>query len=92
MGGKMEVVAYLNHADLLLEDEHGVAVVTAGHYVLSLGDRVMLKKVDPAEQHCQVEISFASAGFNSIHEDQFVVRFTGSRENLNNYLQQTTVH
>ena len=39
----MEVVGYLNHADLLLEDE-------------------------------------------------FFVRFAGSRENLSNYLQQTTVH
>ena len=32
----MEVVGYLNHADLLLEDENGVAVIGGGHYVLSL--------------------------------------------------------
>ena len=88
----MEVVGYLNHADLLLEDEHGVAVVTAGHYVLSLGDRVILKQIDPQQQHCQAEISFASAGFNNIHEDEFFIRFTGNRENLSHYLQQTTVH
>ena len=36
----MEVVGYLNHADLLLEDENGVAVIGGGHYVLSLGDHV----------------------------------------------------
>lgn len=88
----MEVVGYLNHADLLLEDEQGVAVVTAAHYVLSLGDRVVLKQLDELKRQCQAEISFASAGFNSIHEDEFFVRFAGSRENLSNYLQQTTVH
>ena len=88
----MEVVGYLNHADLLLEDENGVAVVTAGHYVLSLGDRVVFKQLDQHQQHCQAEILFASAGFSIIHEDEFLIRFAGSRENLNNYLQQTTVH
>ena len=92
MGGEMEVVGYLNHADLLLEDENGVAVVTAGHYVLSLGDRVVFKQLDQHQQHCQAEILFASAGFSSIHKDEFLIRFAGSRENLNNYLQQTTVH
>ena len=39
----MEVVGYLNHADLLLEDENGVAVIGGGHYVLSLGDHVYFK-------------------------------------------------
>ena len=36
----MEVVAYLHNADLLLEDEQGVAVIGGSYYVLSLGDRV----------------------------------------------------
>ena len=39
----MEVVAYMNNADLLLEDERGIAVINGSHYVLSLGDRVMIK-------------------------------------------------
>ncbi len=38
----MEVVAYLHIADLLLEDELGVAVIGGSHYVLSLGDPVYL--------------------------------------------------
>ena len=33
----MDVVGYLNHADLLLEDEQGVAIISGSHYVLSLG-------------------------------------------------------
>ena len=88
----MHVVGYLNHADLLLEDESLVAVVDSGHYVLSLGDRVMLKLIDAEKKRCRAEISFASAGFSSVHEDELCIRFIGNRENLANYLRQTTVH
>lgn len=40
----MDVVGYMHHADLLLEDEQGVAIIGGGNYVLSIGDRVYLKR------------------------------------------------
>ena len=41
----MEVVRYLHHSDLLLEDEHGVVIIGGSRYVLSIGDKVILKKM-----------------------------------------------
>ena len=41
----MQVVRYLHHSDLLLEDEHGVVIIAGSRYVLSVGDKVFLKKV-----------------------------------------------
>ena len=38
----MNVVGYLHHADLLLEDEQGMAIIGGGNYVLSVGDKVSL--------------------------------------------------
>ena len=39
----MQVVRYLHHSDLLLEDEHGVVIIAGSRYVLSVGDKVFLK-------------------------------------------------
>ena len=69
----MEVVAYLHSADLLLEDERGVAVIGGSHYVLSLGDRVYLRQqIDAPAKIYQVQISLTSADLfilkkNKIH-------------------------
>ncbi|EIM39871.1 hypothetical protein HADU_05210 [Acinetobacter sp. HA] len=41
----MNVVGYLHHADLLLEDEQGMAIIGGGNYVLSVGDKVSLKRI-----------------------------------------------
>ena len=88
----MDVVGYLNLADFLLENEHGVAVVGVGNYVLSLGDKVELKGTNPATQLQRVQISFASAAHQNLYEDELCLKFAGSREKLQEYLLQTTVH
>ena len=89
----MEVVAYLHNADLLLQDEQGVVVIKGSHYVLSLGDRVYIKKmIDPEAKIYQVQISFACSDHNMIHEDEIQVRFEGTNNALKQYLFQTTVH
>lgn len=88
----MDVVGYLNHADLLLESETGVAVVGMGNYVLSLGDKVELKSMNPDTNRYKVEISFASAAYQDLHQDELCLKFEGSREKLKEYLHQTTVH
>ena len=89
----MEVVAYLHNADLLLEDEQGVAIVGGSHYVLSLGDRVFLRQqIDEPAKIYQVQISFASSAHCMLHEDEIQLKFEGSREQLQHYLQATTVH
>ena len=41
----MEVVRYLHHSDLLLEDEEGVVIIGGSRYVLSVGDKVVLKNM-----------------------------------------------
>lgn len=89
----MKVVAYMNNADLLLEDEQGVAVINGSHYVLSLGDRVMIK--DVINEHAkiyQVQISFACAEHSMLHDDEILIRFEGTRDTLKEYLHKTTVH
>lgn len=48
----MQVVRYLHHSDLLLEDEHGVVIIAGSRYVLSVGDKVFLKKVLEQEKSC----------------------------------------
>lgn len=89
----MEVVAYVNNADLLLEDENQVAVVYGSHYVLSLGDRVFIKEIiDQHAQIYQVAISFQSADHQMMHDDQLCVRHLGDRHSLQTYIQRTTVH
>lgn len=88
----MDVVGYLGQTDLLLEDANGVVVVGTGHYVMSLGDRVMIKELDTTGQKCRVEIAFASALYQCVQEDELCLKFEGSREKLNEYLRQTTVH
>lgn len=89
----MEVVAYMNNADLLLEDEQGIAVINGSHYVLSLGDRVFIKEV--INEHAkiyQVQISFACAEHTMLHDDEILVRFEGDKATLQEYLNKTTVH
>jgi hypothetical protein len=89
----MEVVAYLNNSDLLLEDDNGIAVINGSHYVLSLGDRVYLTNI--VNEHAKIyhaKISFSCAQHSMMHEDEILVRFEGSRENLKDYLDRTTVH
>ena len=41
----MDVVKYLYHSDLLLEDEKGLAIIGGGRYVLSVGDKVVIKQI-----------------------------------------------
>lgn len=89
----MEVVAYMHNADLLLEDEQGIAVINGSHYVLSLGDRVMIQDIiDVHAKIYQVQISFACANHSMLHEDEILIRFEGPRDSLKNYLAKTTVH
>lgn len=89
----MEVVAYLHSADLLLEDERGVAVIGGSHYVLRLGDRVYLRQqMDAPAKIYQVQISLTSAEHCILHEDEIQLNFEGSREQLQHYLQAITVH
>ena len=87
----MQVTAYLQHDDVLLEDDSGVLVLGQGHYVLSLGDHIVLKQcLDPTQKRYQVEIRFASC--EQIHHDEMTLKFEGCREKLQHYLNHTTVH
>ncbi|OTG66066.1 hypothetical protein [Acinetobacter silvestris] len=89
----MEVVAYLHNADLLLEDERGVAVIGGSHYVLSLGDKVIIQQmIDEHTQLYQVQISFACAEHAMLHTDEIQMKFEGCREQFKQYQQNTTVH
>lgn len=89
----MEVVAYIHNSDLLLEDENGIAIINGSHYVLSLGDRVFIKEViDENAKIYQVHISFACAEHQMLHDDQIAMRFEGTRDNLQHYLNNRTVH
>ena len=89
----MEVVAYLHHKDLLLEDEQGIAVIHGNHYVLSLGDRVFIQQlIDPNTQLYQVQISFACSAHATLHDDELTLRFEGSKAHLQDYLNKTSVH
>ncbi|WP_130802608.1 hypothetical protein [Acinetobacter ihumii] len=89
----MKVVAYLHNADLLLEDTKGVAVIGGSRYVLSVGDKVYINEViDEKARLYEVSISFASADHAMLHEDEVQIKFEGSQEALNQYLQSSTVH
>lgn len=89
----MDVVGYMHHADLLLEDERGLAIIGGGNYVLSIGDKVYLKRqMDGHQLRYVVEISFASNGHQGLFEDQCQMKFSGNRAELNQYLHATTVH
>lgn len=90
---RMDVIGYMHHADLLLEDEQGVAIIGGGHYVLSIGDRVFIKhQVEGASAGYIVDISFASTQHQGLFEDQCELRFSGNRAELTQYLSATTVH
>ncbi|ATZ63509.1 MULTISPECIES: hypothetical protein [Acinetobacter] len=89
----MEVVAYLHNADLLLEDEQGVAVISGSHYVLSLGDQVFFQDlIDEQAKLYQVKISFACADHVMLHEDEVQMKFEGCRTEFQKYTNSTTVH
>ena len=89
----MEVVAYLHNADLLLEDEQGVAVISGSHYVLSLGDQVFFQDlIDEQAKLYQVKISFACADHVMLHEDEVQMTFEGCRTEFQKYTNSTTVH
>ena len=89
----MDVVKYLHHSDLLLQGEQGVAVIGSGHYVLSVGDKVHLKKMlDQNKGLYLVEISFASNQHTTCCEDECMLKFEGSSDAFNQYLSMTTVH
>ena len=89
----MEVVAYLHNADLLIEDEQGVAVISGSHYVLSLGDQVFIHEIiDEQAKLYQVKISFASVDHVMLHEDEVQMKFEGCRTQYQTYLNTTTVH
>ncbi|MEG0342508.1 hypothetical protein ACK2M2_08190 [Acinetobacter sp. TY1] len=89
----MKVVAYLHNADLLLEDEQGVAIVGGSHYVLSLGDQVVFQNViDEQAKLFQVNITFSCADHAMQHQDEIQIKFEGCRDQLKSYLAKTTVH
>ncbi|KAF1024383.1 hypothetical protein [Acinetobacter sp.] len=89
----MEVVAYLHNADLLLEDDQGVAVISGSHYVLSLGDQVFFQElIDEQAKLYQVKISFACADHVMLHEDEVQMKFEGCRTEFQKYTNSTTVH
>lgn len=89
----MDVVGYMNHADLLLEDEQGVVIIGRLNYVLSIGDKVYFKSnVKQGIQRCEVDISFASNQHCGLFEDQCQIKFSGNRTELNQYISLTTVH
>lgn len=89
----MEVVAYLNNADLLLEDETGCVVIGGSHYILTLGDRVFIQHpIDKDAKLYAVKISFVGAAHRMLHDDEIQIKFEGSKSALTGYLQQTTVH
>lgn len=89
----MEVIGYMHNADLLLEDEQGVAIIGGGNYVLSIGDKVILRqKLESESQRYLVDISFASNQHQSICQDEWYVKFTGDRAELQQYLTLNTVH
>ena len=89
----MEVVAYLHNADVLLEDEQGVAVISGSHYVLSLGDQVFLHEmIDQHTKLYQVKISFACTEHAMMHEDEVQMKFEGCRSEYQQYINNTTVH
>ena len=83
----MDVIAYIHNADLLLEEDETVAVIAGSHYVLSVGDRVYLQHViDIDAQIYQVQISFAGAQHQMLHDDEMQVKFKGHRDALQQYL------
>lgn len=87
----MEVIGYLNHADLLLKEADHVAVIGGGHYVLSLGDHVYLThEIDIGE--CEVELSFMHQAHGQRCIDQMTLKFKGNEQDLKRYLNTTTVH
>ena len=89
----MDVIGYMHHADLLLEDEQGVAIIGGGNYVLSIGDRVVLRqKLNAKNERYLVDISFASNQHQTTCQDEWCLRFTGDRAELQQYLSATTVH
>ena len=89
----MQVVAYLYHADLLLEDEQGVAVITGSHYVLSLGDKVIIQQlIDEQVGLYQVQISFACAEHAMLHQDHIQLKFEGCHEQFKVYQRTRLVH
>ncbi|OTG76502.1 hypothetical protein B9T26_01440 [Acinetobacter sp. ANC 4169] len=90
----MDVIGYLHHADLLLEDEQGMAIIGGGNYVLSVGDKVFLRRKIDGENNSRymVDISFASSNHNGLFEDQCSLKFVGNRTELQQYLSETTVH
>ena len=88
----MEVVAYLQHSDFLLEDEQGVAVIGGSHYVLSVGDQVVIKQKMQDENVYKVHIRFAYTRHQGLYEDEIELKFEGCRQDLIHYLQHKTVH
>ncbi|MGQ9373908.1 hypothetical protein ACUM6W_08765 [Acinetobacter tandoii] len=89
----MEVVGYLNQADLLLQDKTNCMIISGSHYVLSLGDRVYIQhSIDTDLKLYAVKISFASAQHMMLHEDEIQIKFEGDELGLAEYLKDTTVH
>jgi hypothetical protein len=89
----MEVVGYLNHADLLLQDETHCMIIAGSHYVLSLGDRVSIQhSIDADLKLYAVKISFIGTQHLMLHEDEVQVKFEGDKSALVEYLRETTVH
>ncbi len=78
----------------LLEDEQGVAVIGGSYYVFNLGDRVYLREqIDvPAKSIIKFKFHLPVREHCMLHEDEIQVKFEGSREQLQHYLQATTVH
>ncbi|AXY56441.1 hypothetical protein CDG60_07565 [Acinetobacter chinensis] len=89
----MEVIGYLHNADLILEGEQGMAIIGGSSYVLSLGDKVMIRQCIDQDAHIyQVQISFAGAEHSMLHDDEILIKFEGCKDKLQQYIQASTVH
>lgn len=89
----MEVVGYLHNDDFLLEDDQSVMVIGGGGYVLSCGDRVILRDcVNEHQNRYLVSICFANCQSDLLHEDEITLKFVGDRANFQHYIKASTVH
>ena len=89
----MEVIAYLHNADLLVQDEGRLAVISGSHYVLSLGDQVYFQQdIDQQGKVYPVKISFAGIEHSGLHDDEVQLKFEGGQDSYQHYIRNRTVH
>ena len=89
----MEVIGYLHNDDFLLEDGQSLMVIGGGGYVLSYGDKVILRDcLDQQKHRYLVSICFANCESDFVHEDEMTLKFAGDRVNFQQYIKASTVH